>query len=39
VRGVVDAHFEELNPRAGLHEVMRVIYDVSTHHSLARANC
>lgn len=25
---VVDGHFEELNPRAGLHEIMRVIYDV-----------
>ena len=28
VGGVVDGHFKELNPRAGLHEIMRVIYDV-----------
>ncbi|OBT59262.1 hypothetical protein VE04_00444 [Pseudogymnoascus sp. 24MN13] len=27
VGGVVDGHFKELNPRAGLHEIMRVIYD------------
>ncbi|ELR01958.1 hypothetical protein GMDG_05131 [Pseudogymnoascus destructans 20631-21] len=26
---VVDGHFEELNPRAGLHEIMRVIYDTN----------
>ncbi|KFZ08640.1 hypothetical protein V502_09243, partial [Pseudogymnoascus sp. VKM F-4520 (FW-2644)] len=29
VGGVVDGHFEELNPRAGLHEIMRVIYDTN----------
>lgn len=28
VGGVVDGYFEELDPRGGLHEIMRVIYDV-----------
>jgi methionyl-tRNA synthetase len=36
VRDTVSAHFDELNPRAALHEIMRVIFDVRVSFRITR---